>query len=155
VSAGRVEAIYVADEKAAPTRPVERVRVVAGKGIEGDRKFAPEGHARGEGRDLTLIEAEAIEGLRDDTGIEIGPGDARRNVVTRGIDLNPLVGKRVRIGEVEGVGVELCEPCRHMESLTKPGVLRGLVHRGGLRVDVDKGGEIAVGDELTVTPRFR
>jgi MOSC domain-containing protein YiiM len=146
---GAVESIHIAAEKAAPTRPVERVRVVAGKGIEGDRKFAPDGHARGEGRDLTLIEAEAIEGLREDTGIEIGPGDARRNVVTRGIDLNELLGKRIRVGEVEGVGVELCEPCRHMEELTKPGVLRGLVHRGGLRVDVDKGGEIAVGDELS------
>jgi MOSC domain-containing protein YiiM len=147
---GRVESIHVAEAKAEPTREVDRVLVVAGKGIEGDRKFAPEGHERGEGRDLTLIEAEAIEGLREDTGIEIGPGDARRNVVTRGIDLNELVGKRVRVGEVEGVGVELCEPCTHLESLTKPGVLRGLVHRGGLRVDVERGGTIKVGDQLTV-----
>jgi MOSC domain-containing protein YiiM len=145
---GRVESIHIAEEKAAPTRPVDRVRVVAGKGIEGDRKYRADGHPRGEGRDLTLIESEAIEGLREDTGIEIGPGDARRNVVTRGIGLNDLVGKRIKVGEVEGVGVELCEPCSHLQSLTKPGVLRGLVHRGGLRVDVDRGGQIAVGDEV-------
>jgi MOSC domain-containing protein YiiM len=150
---GRVESIHIADEVAAPMRPVERVRVVAGKGIDGDRKFAPEGHERGEGRDLTLVQAEAVEAMREETGIEIEPGEARRNVVTRGIDLNALVGKRIRVGEVEGVGVELCEPCAHMESLTKPGVLRGLVHRGGLRVDVDRGGEIAVGDAVEVGSR--
>ncbi len=146
---GRVESIHVADAKAEPTRAVERVRVIPGKGIEGDRKFADDGHERGEGRDLTLIQAEAIEAMAEENGVEIGPGDARRNVVTRGIELNDLVGKRIRVGEVEGVGVELCEPCSHMESLTKPGVLRGLAHRGGLRVDVDKGGTIAVGDELS------
>jgi MOSC domain-containing protein YiiM len=145
---GRVESIHIAAEKAAPTRPVERVQVVAGKGIEGDRKFKSDGHPRGEGRDLTLIQAEAIDAMAEETGIEIKPGEARRNVVTRGIELNDLVGKRIRVGEVEGIGVELCEPCRHMESLTKPGVLRGLVHRGGLRVDVDKGGAIAVGDPV-------
>jgi MOSC domain-containing protein YiiM len=145
---GRVESIHVADAKAEPTRPVERVSVVAGKGIEGDRKFAPDGHERGEGRDLTLIQAEAIEAMGDETGVEIEPGEARRNVVTRGIELNDLVGRRIRVGEVEGVGVELCEPCSHLQSLTKPGVMRGLVHRGGLRVDVDKGGQIAVGDPI-------
>ena len=145
---GRVESIHVADAIAEPTRPVDRVRVVAGKGIEGDRKFAPDGHELGEGRDLTLIQAEAIEAMAEETGIEIGPGDARRNVVTRGVELNELVGRRLRVGEVEGVGVELCEPCTHLESLTKPGVLRGLVHRGGLRVDVDTGGEISVGDTV-------
>ena len=145
---GRVASIHVADAKAEPTRAVERVRVVAGKGIEGDRKFAPDGHERGEGRDLTLIQAEAIEAMAEENGIEIEPGEARRNVVTRGIELNDLVGKRVRVGEVEGVGVELCEPCAHLQSLTKPGVMRGLVHRGGLRVDVDSGGEISIGDPV-------
>jgi MOSC domain-containing protein YiiM len=119
----------------------ERVSVVAGRGIEGDRKFDSN-------HDLTLVEAEALEGLTEDTGIELGPGESRRQVMTRGVSLNDLVGKRFRVGELECVGEELCEPCDHLQSLTKPGVLRGLVHRGGLCAEVLSGGEIAVGDSV-------
>jgi MOSC domain-containing protein YiiM len=70
--------------------------------------------------------------------------------MTRGIDVNALVGKQFRIGDVECVGVELCEPCSHLQSMTKPGVLKGLVHRAGLNADVLNDGEIAVGDAVTV-----
>jgi MOSC domain-containing protein YiiM len=138
---GRVEAIHVATKKAAPTEPRERVTVVAGRGVEGDRKFDSS-------HDLTLVEAEALEGLAEDTGIELGPGESRRQVTTRGISLNDLVGKRFRVGDLECVGEELCEPCAHLQSLTEPGVLRGLVHRGGLCAEVVTGGEIAVGDAV-------
>jgi MOSC domain-containing protein YiiM len=116
---------------------------VSGAGLEGDRHFGRGGH------DLTLIEAEAIEGLAADSDIRLGQGDSRRNVLTRGIALNELVGRRFRVGQVECVGEELCEPCRHLEGLTAPGVLRGLVHRGGLCARVVEGGEIAVGDPVT------
>lgn len=149
--AGRVEAIHVAAEIAGPVEPVERVTVLPGQGIEGDRKFVEAGnpaHAPGEGRDLTLIEAEAIEGLAEEHGIELGPGESRRNVMTRDIGLNELVGRRFRVGSVEAVGIEPCDPCRHLERLTQPGVLKGLVGRGGLRADVVEGGEIAIGDEV-------
>ena len=148
---GRVEAIHIAAEIAAPVEPAERVRVLAGQGIEGDRKFVPAGdpsHAPGEGRDLTLVEAEALEGLRADTGIELAPGESRRNVTTRGIGLEALIGRRFRVGEVVAVGIEPCHPCRHLERLTQPGVLKGLAGRGGLTADVLEGGEIAVGDEV-------
>ena len=148
---GRVEGVYLAPETEAPCEPVERARFAPGRGPEGDRKFRPEGtelYEPGTGRDITLVEAEAIEGLAADTGIELGPGEARRNVVTRDIALNDLVGKPFRVGGVRCVGVELCEPCRHLERLTQPGVLRGLTHRGGLRADVVHGGEIAVGDPV-------
>src|SRR5437879_39610 len=131
---GHVEGIYLAPESEAPTAPVERVLVVAGRGAEGDRKYRPDGEPPAEpgtGRDLTLIEAEAVEALAAETGIVLGPGEARRNVVTRGVDLNDLVGKPFRVGAVRCVGVEPCHPCRHMERLTKPGVLRGLAGRGG------------------------
>jgi MOSC domain-containing protein YiiM len=147
VSAGRVEGIWIAPEGSAPTEPVREIEAVAGRGLRGDRNYGD--HTGQEaGRDLTLIEAEAIEGLARDTGIELGPGESRRNVVTRGIGLNDLVGKRFRVGSLECEGVELCEPCSHLEKLTQPGVLRGLVHRGGLRADIVSGGRLRVGDEV-------
>jgi MOSC domain-containing protein YiiM len=138
---GRVESIHVVAEKGGPPQARERVSVVAGRGVEGDRKF--DGN-----HDLTLIEAEALEGLAADTGIELGPGESRRQLMTRGIALNDLVGKRFRVGGLECLGEELCEPCSHLQSLTEPGVLRGLVHRGGLCAEVLSGGEIAVGDAV-------
>jgi len=69
-------------------------------------------------------------------------------VLTRGIDLNALVGYRFTVGDVLCEGVELCEPCNHLQSLTQQGVLRGLVHRGGLRADVLDGGVITPGDAV-------
>jgi MOSC domain-containing protein YiiM len=136
---GLVEAIHISAEKHALPQPVDDVTVSDG-GMEGDRYFG-----RG---DITLVEAEALEGLREDTGIELSPAEVRRQVLTRGVSLNDLLGKRFRVGEVEAVGVEWCEPCNHLQSMTYPGVLRGLVHRGGLRADVVSPGRIAVGDEV-------
>jgi MOSC domain-containing protein YiiM len=148
---GRVEAIYLAPESEAPTMPVDEVQAVAGKGLVGDRKHRdrlPAGKREKPGRELTLIESESVEALASETGIELGPGEHRRQVVTRGITLNDLVGKRFAVGGLECVGVELNEPCAHLERLTKPGVLKGLVHRGGLRADIVRGGTLRVGDEV-------
>ena len=103
-------------------------------------------------RDLTLIEAEALESFVADTRIELSHAESRRQVLTRGIRLNDLVGKRFMVGGVECVGQELCEPCNHLQALTRPGVLRGLVHRGGLRADIVSGGRIAVGDRVSSGP---
>lgn len=153
MQSGSVEAIYLGPTAHVSLRGVERARGVAGRGLEGDRYFR--GEADGTfyeedkaGQDLTLIEAEAIEGLERDTGIELAPGEARRNVVTRGIALNDLVGRRFRIGEVECLGQRLCDPCSHLERSTKPGVLKGLANRGGLRADIVRGGWIALGAEI-------
>jgi MOSC domain-containing protein YiiM len=143
---GVVEQIAISPEHEVLPEPIDRVRVVAGQGLEGDRNFAPDGAGAGEA--LTLISVEGLEGLRTDTGIELSHEASRRNVLTRGIDLNGLVGKRFRVGEVLCEGVELCEPCNHLQSLTQPGVLRGLVHRAGLRADVLEGGTIAPGDAV-------
>jgi MOSC domain-containing protein YiiM len=153
---GTVESIHIAARAEEPTRAVETVSVVAGCGIEGDRYFRESGNgtfheADKRGQDLTLVEAEAIEGLAADTGVELAPGEARRNVVTRGVALNDLVGRRFTVGEVEAVGNRLCDPCSHLQKLTQPGVLKGLAHRGGLRADVVRGGAIRVGDELRET----
>lgn len=148
---GRIEGIYIAAEAEQLPRAVESVRAVAGQGLEGDRYFVGEGtfsYKEGTGKALTLIEAEALEGLEVDTGIELTPQAARRNVLTRGVSLNDLVGERFTVGEVECLGQRLCDPCSHLQSVTQPGVLKGLVDRGGLRADILNDGEIAVGDEL-------
>jgi len=136
---GSVEKIHIAAVESELPTPVDSVEVTEG-GVVGDRYD--------KARDLTLIEAEALEGLLDDTGVELSPAEVRRQVLTRGIRLNDLVGERFTVGEVECVGQELCEPCNHLQGLTYPGVLRGLVHRGGLRADIVSGGRIAVGDEV-------
>jgi MOSC domain-containing protein YiiM len=149
---GIVEGIHIAPASEAATQPVESVDAVPGKGLEGDRYFAGDGtysDRREPGRDLTLIEAEAIEGLAREHGIELRPGESRRNVTTRGIGLNDLVGHRFTVGEVECVGTELCDPCNHLQKMTQPGVLKGLANRGGLRADIVSGGRIAVGDEVS------
>ncbi len=148
---GRVEAIAVGEAAEAPMRVLERAVALPGRGLEGDR------YARGAGtfsspgvpgHDLTLIEAEEIEALTLPSGRRLAPEEARRNLVTRGIDLDALVGRRFRVGGVECAGRRLCEPCAHLERLTERGTLRGLVHRGGLRADLLGGGVIAVGDEI-------
>ena len=100
---------------------------------------------------MTLIEAEALEALAAE-GVEISWEEARRNVVTRGIGLNALVGRRFLIGEVECVGRRLAEPCSHLQRLAPPGILAGLVHRGGLRADILEGGTIRVGDPVVPVP---
>ena len=122
--------------------PVSSVRAVAGHGLEGDRYFFAD--KAGSGEALTLIEAEAIE----DVGLT--GARSRRQVVVRGGGLNDLVGKRFRVGDVECEGVELCEPCLHLQKLTRPGIIKDLIHRGGLRADILSGGTISIGDKVQV-----
>jgi MOSC domain-containing protein YiiM len=147
---GRVEALAMADRAKAPMRQVTTARAFPGRGLEGDRyanrvgTFTPRS-GRGVGYDLTLIEAEVLDLLILPDGHRLGYADARRNIVTRGIDLNSLVGQRFRVGEVECIGRRLCEPCAHLEQLTHRGVLRQLIHRGGLRADILTTGTITEG----------
>jgi MOSC domain-containing protein YiiM len=132
-------------------RETVEVNAVAGKGIEGDRYFLGTGKyssSPGVSRDITLIEIETIEALRR-KGVLLDPGDARRNVVTRGVPLSHLVGRTFLIGDVRLHGTRLCEPCSYLETLTQKGVLKELVHRGGLRADIITGGTIRIGDAIT------
>jgi MOSC domain-containing protein YiiM len=144
---GRVEAIFVTLEHGELPAPVESVRAYAGRGLEGNRYFWDAGDAPS-GRAVTLIAAEAVEAVAHEGDISIEPAATRRNVLTRGIDVNELVGKRFRIGDVECVGVELCEPCQHLESMTQPGLVKALVHRCGLNADILSDGEINIGDAV-------
>ena len=160
-SPGTVEAIVVAPQAEAAMHRVERASARAGRGLEGDRYFDERGtfsDAYGRGYDLTLIQAEVLDTLELPAG-RLFAEEARRNIVTRGIDLNALVGEHFRVGEVECFGQRLCEPCAHLERLTaatgKPGVLRALIHKGGLRADVLSDGEIRVGDEISYSAAKR
>ena len=153
--AGRVEAIAIAPDAEAPMMRVDEATARADRGLEGDRYFDQRGtfsNVHGRGYDLTLIEAEVLDSLELPKG-RLAPEEARRNVLTRGIDLNALVGKPFMIGGVQCLGQRLCEPCAHLERLTakagKPGTLRALIHKGGLRADVLSDGRIRVGDEIT------
>src|SRR5213596_230134 len=128
--AGTVVEINIAAAHEELPAPVERVDAVAGCGLVGDRNFLADGDPQtGRDADLTLIASEALTALTGETGIELTAAASRRNVLTRDVDLNALEGRRFRVGEAECEGIELCEPCRHLEGLTEPGVLRGLVHR--------------------------
>jgi MOSC domain-containing protein YiiM len=153
-SPGTVEAIVIAPEAEVAMHQVDRAVARAGRGLEGDRYFDERGtfsNVHGRGYDLTLIEAEALDTLDLASG-RLTPEQARRNIVTRGIGLNALVGERFRVGDVECFAQRLCEPCAHLERLTaatgRPGTLRALIHKGGLRADVLNDGEIRVGDEI-------
>jgi mutator protein MutT len=150
---GVVEAIHLAAAAGEPVREVELVRANAGVGLEGDRYALGRGHYSPDlrvSRDLTLIEAEVIEDLARDHGIQLAPGETRRNLTTRGIRLNDLVGRRFWVGEVLCEGTRLCEPCRYLTELTGKPLLRALVHRGGLRADIVRGGRIRRGDRLRI-----
>jgi MOSC domain-containing protein YiiM len=148
---GTVISIHIAPTGAAPMKSVTNAKAVAGRGLEGDRYYTKLGtysNQAGSGRDVTLIEIEAINGLKRDYEVQLDSGQPRRNIVTRGVALNHLVEQEFRIGDVVLRGTRLCEPCAHMEKLTVKGAMRGLVHRGGLRAEIISGGSIRVGDTI-------
>jgi hypothetical protein len=143
-SVGSVAGLLLAAEAEAPLVQVDEALAVAGSGLEGDRYAGGHGTFSGPGRgyELTLVEAEVLD------EIDLSWEQARRNIVTRDVALNSLVGRRFMVGSVECVGRRLAEPCAHLERLTRPGLLRPLVHRGGLRADIVLGGPIKLGDQV-------
>jgi MOSC domain-containing protein YiiM len=147
---GVVEHIHIATAAGAPVHAAEAVGAIAGVGLEGDRYAYGRGHYQDDrvSRDVTLVETEAIEALARDHGIELAAGGTRRNVTTRGISLNELVGRRFWVGEVLCRGTRLCEPCQNLVELTGKPLLHPLVHRGGLRADILGGGVIRQGEEV-------
>ena len=139
----RVEAIHLGEERVPELWPVESVEAVAGQGLVGDRHFHPDGAKPGQA--LTLVDEAEVE------RVGLPPGATRRQVTVSGVDVNALVGKHFRVGEVECYGVELCEPCLHLESMTRPGIIKELTHRAGLNADILVGGTIRVGDDVVVS----
>ena len=151
---GTIEQLFIAPEAGAPMQSVEAVRAVPDRGLEGDRYFAGIGSFSrwpGSHRALTLIAQEALDELTDATGLILPAAESRRNVLTRGVPLNDLIGHRFFLGEVEVEGVRLCQPCKYLVRLTEmPGLLPGLVNRGGLRARILSEGTLRVG--VAVTP---
>ena len=153
MSKGKVTQINITAKGGAPISTVNQVRAIPGQGLEGDRYCHKAGtfsfsHNWSPDRAITLIEIEALEALKRDYGIELEPHDSRRNIVTRGIALNHLVGRDFKVGGVALRGTKLCEPCSHLEGLTHEGVKRALAHRGGLCAQILSEGTIAVGDTV-------
>jgi MOSC domain-containing protein YiiM len=146
---GLVEAIFLSPEHGELPASVDKVHARAGRGLEGNRYFFEDGKAP-PGAAVTLIAAEAVEAVASEGDVSVDPAATRRNVLTRGIDVNQLVGKRFRIGDVECEGVELCEPCTTLEGMTQPGVIKAFVHRCGLNADILSDGEIAIGAPVTL-----
>ena len=147
-----VMALFIGAKISKPLEPVDQVTAVAGHGLEGDRKYRRAGlpaDKDGPDRELTLIEAEAIESASREYGVAIEPIETRRNVLTRGVALNHLVGKRFKVGEVVLQGIRLCEPCDHLEARSLAPAC-GRVHRGGLRAQILEGGPIRVGDAISL-----
>ena len=147
---GTVESIYLASAAEGPMEARDQVVAIPGVGLEGDRYALRQGtfYKPEPEFELTLIEAEAVEALRRDYEVELAAGDARRNIVTRGVPLNHLVEKEFRIGDVRIRGIRLCEPCDHLQRLTGKHLIKGLLHRGGLRAQILTPGTIRVGDEV-------
>ena len=148
---GTVVSLHITPAATAQMVSVPAVRAVPGKGLEGDRYYTQAGtfsEKPGSDREVTLIESEAVDALRRDYEIEMDAGMSRRNIVTRGVPLNHLVGLEFQVGEVLLRGLRLCEPCGHMEKLAGRPVRPGLVHRGGLRAQILTGGTIRAGDPV-------
>ncbi|HYX29780.1 MAG TPA: MOSC domain-containing protein [Pyrinomonadaceae bacterium] len=143
---GKVISINITPLAEGPMQSIDEVRAIPGRGLEGDRYFDhPDMLPK---RELTLVEAEAIEAFRSEFKIDFGLGGTRRNVVTRGVPLNHLVGNEFWIGDVKARGIQLCEPCATLQRLSHPKVLPGLVHRGGLRAQILTEGMIRVGETI-------
>jgi MOSC domain-containing protein YiiM len=146
LSTGVVEAVFVAPEAGAQATALDEARAIAGEGLEGDRHIDGRGTFPSglPGSALTLIEAEVCESFSPPLDADVH----RRNVVTRGIDLNALVGHEFLLGSVRCRGMRLCEPCMVLERYASQPVLRALVHRGGLRADIVEDGVVRVGDSV-------
>ena len=146
MAAGRVEAIAIAEDDGAPQLQLESVDALAGRGLRGDRYCLAEPGPESDSN-LTLIERAAYEHL-ESQGIPVKEPLLRRNLIVSGIELNSLVDREFTVGSVRCRGTELCHPCSYLESVTRPGVLKTLVLRGGIRAEILTDGTIHLGDEV-------
>jgi MOSC domain-containing protein YiiM len=148
---GFLVSIYITSSAGQPMMEVSQAQAIPGRGLDDDRYALGLGlysATPGTGRQLTLIEQEAIQALNEEEGLAFTAAQSRRNLVTQGVPLNHLVGKDFQVGAVTLHGIRLCEPCDYLAGMTRPEVLPGLVHRGGLRADILTPGLIRPGDDI-------
>jgi len=144
---GKLLAIGISKDRGSDIEVLQRAELAQNSGIVGDRYFK-EGLEENYEAAITLIEQESLEGVLRDHGISISHNDSRRNLLTEGVPLNHLVGKQFQVGEAVLEGFELCEPCGTLERRTQKGVLKALLHRGGLRARIVKSGTIELNCEI-------
>jgi len=154
---GRVRHLIIGPEAKAALEMVASVRAVAGRGLEGDRYFYGRGSFNAPQfdphvREVTLIAAEAIDACNARLGTALAPADFRRNIVTEGVDLFVLKGRRFRIGEVVFHTVRTAPPCRYLSRLLGEDMMRGLRGIGGIRAVIERGGELRAGERVLVLP---
>ena len=155
--AGKVVGIFIAGEKEQLPISVNSIEAIAHRGLVGDRYYANSGtfsgtEPLGPGREITLIEEESVNILSEQLHQTVNPAQLRRNLVTRGIRLNDLVGREFMIGKIRLLGVRLCHPCVHLERLSGWDVMTQLKERGGLRADILDNGWLHLGDTVNVHP---
>jgi MOSC domain-containing protein YiiM len=159
---GVVEGIFIAEQSGQPMKAIPEVVGEAGRGLIGDRHCRPdpetvlepscgsEAPPHHEVQDLSLVEAEVLDWLRQEHDIDLAGGETRRNIVTRGIRLNDLIGRQFTVGGIVCEGVEICQPCVSIQRQTGKPVLKPLVHRGGLYARIVRSGTARVGDEISL-----
>jgi MOSC domain-containing protein YiiM len=148
VSEGTVTDIVIGPAEGGPVRSVTEVSALSGRGLEGDRYLVAEGEEHDPADEITLIAVEGIERASEEAGLELSPADMRRNIVTRGVDLSYLIGKRFRVGEVEIEALADNPPCRYLQELAGKPLLKPMIKHGGVRGRILRTGIIRVGDPI-------
>ena len=145
---GKVYKLGIATDYNKKIQETESIEVITDKGVVGDRHFKDYNDPYCQ---LSLIESENIDQYNTKYDLNISYVDFRRNIITKGIKLNDLVGKKLKIGSVEVEGMDLCRPCRHLnESLNQDNVLKEFLRKGGLRCQILTSSSINIGDKVEV-----
>lgn len=145
-----VSGLFIGAEEGGSIESRSEIVAVAGRGVEGDRYYQPDnGSLHDDTLEITLFEAEAVEEGNEKAGLGLEPADMRRNVMTSGVHLRDLIGRKFRVGEVTLEGLEDNPPCRHLEELAGKPLLKPLVERGGIRARIVESGTIRIGDAIS------
>ena len=145
---GKVYKLGITGDNNKKIQEVESIEVVANKGVIGDRHFKDYNDPYCQ---LSLIESENIDYYNTKYGLDISYVDFRRNIITKKIQLNDLIGKNFFIGKVQVEGIDLCRPCKHLtEMLNQENVLKEFLRKGGLRCRILTSSKISVGDKIKI-----
>lgn len=155
MTSGTVVSIHITREEGGEIETIQHAKLVPGEGIRGDRYFQRTGGDPA--KELTLVESEQVDRFNRDSGMQLDPAATRRNIVTRGVNLNALVGQTFRVGDALVQGTDLCEPCSYLggklaAELTSPEIIKAFTHRAGLRAQILEGAVVRVGDPIHIPP---